>query len=166
MKKRFKLLFLVCLSLVMLIPTNAYASDNSIPEWEDANISQEEFDKMLAPYENNNTQARTVGLISTYGITIKKYGTKLLIAAKTACAAGVIKCGFTKIEIQRRKGINDSFSTYNTYYDLYSNSTNYLLTKEIAVDSGYQYRVSGIHYAKESLFSFEKINSTSNIISM
>ncbi len=166
MKKRIKLLFLVCLSLIMLIPTNAYAHDNSIPEWEDANISQEEFDRILAPYEKSNEKARTAGLITRYAIGLEKSGSQLSIVGKTICAPGVVKSGFTEIVIQRRKAINDSFSTYDTYYDLYSNSTSYAISKKITPTPGYQYRVTCTHYAKKSLLSTEKIKNTSNIISM
>lgn len=165
MKKVFKSIFLICLSLIMMLPVTAYAEETQ-PEWNDITLSQEELDEMLAPYEVNNSNARASGLITTYTIAIKKSGTNLLIAGKTNCNADVTKCGFSEVIVQRRKTNSDSWAQYAKYTDLYSNSVSYVLTKTITPPSGYQYRITCKHYAKKSLFSTETITNISNIVSM
>lgn len=166
MKKIIKSIFLVCLSFIMLIPTVAYAEDENVPEWEDATLTEEEFNEILAPYVVDNTKTRASGLITAYGMAISKSGNKLLIAGKTYGNADVTKCGFSKVTVQRKKSSSTSWSTYKTYYDLYRNATSYLLTKELTPASGYQYRVTCTHYARENIFSTEKIDNISNIVTM
>lgn len=166
MKKIIKSIFLVCLSFIMLIPTVAYAEDENVPEWEDATLTEEEFNEILAPYVVDNTKTRASGLITAYGMAISKSGNKLLIAGKTYGNADVTKCGFTKVIVQRRKNSDYSWSTYASFYDLYSNSTVYSLTKKLTPPSGYQYRVTCTHYARENIFSTEKIDNISNIVTI
>lgn len=166
MKKIIKSIFLVCLSFIMLIPTVAYAEDEHVPEWEDATLTEEEFNEILAPYVVDNTKTRASGLITAYGMAISKSGNKLLIAGKTYGNADVTKCGFSKVTVQRKKSSSTSWSTYKTYYDLYRNATSYLLTKELTPASGYQYRVTCTHYARENIFSTEKIDNISNIVTI
>ncbi len=166
MKKIIKSIFLVCLSFIMLIPTVAYAEDEHVPEWEDATLTEEEFNEILAPYVVDNTKTRASGLITAYGMAISKSGNKLLIAGKTYGNADVTKCGFSKVTVQRKKSSSTSWSTYKTYYDLYRNATSYLLTKELTPASGYQYRVTCTHYARKNIFSTEKIDNISNIVTM
>lgn len=166
MKKFFKTIFLICLSLIMMIPSVAFAEEEAAPEWKDVTLSDEEFNEMLAPYIVDNTRTRTSGLITIYGISIAKSGKELLIAGKTNCNANVTKCGFSKVIVQRRKNSDYSWSTYASFYDLYSNSTGYVLTKDLTPPSGYQYRVTCTHYARENIFSTEKIDNISNIVTM
>lgn len=166
MKKIIKSIFLVCLSFIMLIPTVAYAEDEHVPEWEDATLTEEEFNEILAPYVVDNTKTRASGLITAYGMAISKSGNKLLIAGKTYGNADVTKCGFSKVTVQRKKSSSTSWSTYKTYYDLYRNATSYLLTKELTPASGYQYRVTCTHYARKNIFSTEKIDNISNIVTI
>lgn len=166
MKKIIKTTFLVCLSLIMMIPTVAFAEEEAAPEWRDVTLSEEEFNKMLDPYIVDNTRTRASGLITIYGISIAKSGKELLIAGKTNCAPEVTKCGFSKVIVQRRKNSDYSWSTYASFYDLYSNSTGYVLTKDLTPPSGYQYRVTCTHYARENIFSTEKIDNISNIVTM
>lgn len=166
MKKIIKSIFLICLSFIMLIPTVAYAEDKNVPEWEDVTLTEKEFNEILAPYVVDNTKTRASGLITAYGMAISKSGSKLLIAGKTYGNADVTKCGFTQVIVQRRKNSDYSWSTYASFYDLYSNSTVYSLTKKLTPPSGYQYRVTCTHYARENIFSTEKIDNISNIVTM
>lgn len=166
MKKIIKTIFLVCLSLIMMIPTAAFAEEETVPEWRDVTLSDEEFNEILDPYIVDNTRTRASGLITIYGIAISKSGSELLIAGKTYGNADVTKCGFSKVTVQRKKSSSTSWSTYKTYYDLYRNATSYLLTKELTPASGYQYRVTCTHYARKNIFSTEKIDNISNIVTM
>lgn len=166
MKKIIKTIFLVCLSLIMMIPTAAFAGEDTAPEWRDVTLSEEKFNEMLDPYIVDNTKARKSGLITIYGISIAKNGSELLIAGKTNCNADVTKCGFTKVIVQRRKNSDYSWSTYASFYDLYSNTVSYVLKKELTPPKGYQYRVTCTHYARENIFSTEKIDNISNIVTM
>lgn len=166
MKKIIKSIFLVCLLFIMLIPTVAYAEDEHVPEWEDATLTEEEFNEILAPYVVDNTKTRASGLITAYGMAISKSGNKLLIAGKTYGNADVTKCGFTKVIVQRRKNSDYSWSTYASFYDLYSNTVSYVLKKDLTPPSGYQYRVTCTHYARKNIFSTEKIDNISNIVTI
>lgn len=166
MKKIIKTIFLVCLSFIMMIPTAAFAEEETAPEWRDVTLSDEKFNEILEPYIVDNTRTRASGLITIYGIAIAKSGNELLIAGKTYGNADVTKCGFTKVIVQRKKASASTWSTYASFYDLYSNSTGYVLTKELTPPSGYQYRVTCTHYARENIFSTEKIDNISNIVTM
>lgn len=166
MKKIIKSIFLICLSFIMLVPTVAYAEDENVPVWEDATLTEEEFNEILAPYVVDNTKTRASGLITAYGMAISKSGSKLLIAGKTYGNADVTKCGFTEVIVQRRKNSDSSWSTYASFYDLYSNTVSYVLKKDLTPPSGYQYRVTCTHYARENIFSTEKIDNISNIVTM
>lgn len=165
MKKFIKTLFIICLSLIMMIPSVTFAKEEVPPEWREITLSEEKVNEILAPYEVDNTKTRASGLIVAYAIAISKDGSELLIVGKTNCNADVTKCGFTKVIIQRRKNSDSSWSTYKSYYDLYSNSTGYVLTRDLTPPSGYQYRVTCTHYAKKIL-STEKIDNISNIVTM
>lgn len=166
MKKVIKSIFLICLSLIMMIPTVAFGAEEEIADWEDIILSQEEFDRIISPYEKNNSYARTTGLIQLYGIAISKSGSNLIIAGKTICDGTVVKCGFSEVKIQRRKNSSYSWSTYLTYSDMYDNSCAYTFTKKLTPATGYQYRVTCTHYAKKNVLSTEKISNTSNIVTM
>lgn len=166
MKKVIKSIFLVCLSLLMMIPTVAFGAEEEIADWKDIILSQEEFDSIMSPYEKSGSQARTVGLIQVYGIALSKSGSNLIVAGKTFCNADVIKCGFSEVKIQRRKNSSYSWSTYLTYSDMYDNSCAYTFSKKLTPATGYQYRVTCTHYAKKNVLSTEKISNTSNIVTM
>lgn len=165
MKRVLKSISFILLALVMLVPTTAFAAEEEVPEWQDITMSDEELDEFLAPYMVDNTMSRASGLIAYYGIAIQKDGTSLKIAGKTSCVSGVTKCGFTEVIIQRRLRSTDSWSQYDKYTDIYSNSTLKTLTKTITPPSGYQYRITCTHYAKKIL-STEKIANISNIVTM
>ena len=163
MKNLFKLITISVLLFSFLIPYTVFAETNNCnTEWQDIDLSEEEFNSLLANNPNNIT-TYTSGLITIYAISATKSGNNLIITGKTNCTADVVKCGFTKVTIQVRFNSTSSWSTYKTYTDLYIDSRVYNLSKTIAVSSG-QYRVTCTHYAKKSLLSTEKINNTSNIV--
>lgn len=164
MKKFLKAALMVCLSLIMMMPTMAFAADEKAPEWEDITLTQEEFDKIISPYEINRENMRASGLIVAYAIGVQRNGSNINIAGKTYCNADVVKCGFSVLKVERRANSSSSWETYTTYSDLYRDSSAYTLAKTIYAPTGYQYRVTCTHYAKKSLLSTEKISNTSNIV--
>ena len=165
MKKTLKLIitgFLICL---FLIPYTAFADTSQITaEWQDIELTNQEFEALLANNPNNEISPYTSGLIVTYMISVSKNGSNLIITGRTTGTAEVVKSGFTKVTIQQRKNSSSSWSNYQSYSSLYNDRSSYNLSKTLAVPSGYQYRVTCTHYAKKSLFSTEKIDNTSNIV--
>lgn len=102
------------------------------------------------------------GLITGYRVALAKDGNYLIIKGGTECTEEVKKCGFKYIKLQQYK--NGSWVDYKTFEDLYADSNSYTVTKSVAAEKGYSYRVVAQHYAKKSLFSTEKIvNSTSSL---
>lgn len=170
MKRIINTLVVFSLLFAFFIPQIAYASDNTdAPEWTDISISDSEFEAILENNPNNQIpkrSTRSTGLIDTYSIAVSKSGSNLLIAGRTSCISDVTKCGFKEVVIQRRKNSSSSWSDYKTYDDLYTNGHAYTLSKSIAVTSGYQYRVTCTHYAKKNLFSTQKIDNVSNVVTI
>lgn len=156
------LVAVVCLTANM----SALAEDNTTPDWQDANWTQEEFEAVLAENPNSQISMLATGLIISYALSLSKSGTTLNIAGQTLGSTDVVKVGFTVITIQRRTSSSSSWTTYKTYEDLYSNTHSYGIGKTLSVASGYQYRATGTHYAKKNIFSTQKINNTSNIVSI
>lgn len=158
------------ISLVMvvftLVPT-AFAQTEKMPEWQDMILTQEEFNAILA----NNTihtvdeDNRATGLIAAYAIAISKSGTNTLnIAGKTTGTSQVVKSGFKEVVVQRRASSSASWSDYYTYEDIYVDQGSYTIAKSLTVPTGYQYRVTCIHYAKKNILSVQKIDNVSNVI--
>ena len=150
----------IFLTLIIIIAcVTAFAADSSK---DDVNFTQEELELLentsaigISPY--------STGLISGCDIRIAKQGsTTLLISGYTNGSSEVVKCGFTKVVIQRKKSSSTSWSNYKTYKDLYSNSTKYKLSKSITVEKGYQYRVTATHYAKMASAHIAKKNGIQN----
>lgn len=166
MKKTISKFLAIVLSFLFIFQTSFAALANDEPDWEDAYFTQEEFEEILSQNVNNQATTFTSGLILAYSIAISGSGSNLLIAGKTLCDPDVVKCGFKVLTIQRRTSSTASWTTYKTYESLYENSASYTLAKQIAVPTGYQYRITCTHYAKKSLFSTEKISNTSNIIAI
>ena len=166
MKKFFMSAIIFTLLVGLLLPTVAFAADDSQSnEWQDISLSEQEIEDILALNPNNNISTYA-NLISGYNIAISKNGTTLLIAGKTMGLPEVIKCGFKEVVVQQRKSSSDSWSTYKKYTDLYLDTSTYTLAKSLTVPSGYQYRVTCVHYAKKSLLSTQKINNTSNTVTI
>lgn len=111
---------------------------------------------------------RSVGLITGYSLSLTSSGTSLLMTAKTNCLNTMKSVGMKSIVIQRSSD-NSNWSNYTTADDLLkSSSSTYSVSKKnvATVPSGYYYRITCKHYAKESgLFgSSESISNTSNSI--
>lgn len=168
MKKTISKLLAIILALLFVFQTSlvAFADTDNEPDWQDVNWTQEEFNDVYYQNPNNQISLLTSGLIVTYGIAISSSGSNLLLAGRTICDPNVIKCGFTKVTIKRRASSTASWTTYKTYEDLYSNTSSHIISKTIAVSTGYQYRVYCTHYAKKSLLSTQKIDNTSNVVAI
>lgn len=156
MKKYLSIIFSIFMVVCCLVPYTALASDNSE---DDIIINETEFEKLQHTYAEY-IETRATGLIVSKKLGIAKSGSSLMISGYTTGTSSVIKCGFTKVVIQQRKSSSDSWRTYKSYSDLYSDSNTYTLGKTISVTSGYQYRVTATHYAKQSLLSTQKIEAT------
>ena len=166
MKKALFSIVSIVMVIFTLVPT-AFAQAEKMPEWQDLVLSQEEFNAILA----NNTihtageDTRANDLIHLYAIAISKSGTNTLnIAGKTTGTADVVKSGFKEVVVQRRASSSASWSDYVTYEDLYIDQVGYVLAKSLTVPTGYQYRVTCIHYAKKNFLSVQKIDNVSNVI--
>ncbi|MDE6412405.1 MAG: hypothetical protein K2K42_00700 [Eubacterium sp.] len=165
MKRILKLMVISILLFSFLIPYTAFAeTDQCQTEWQDIELTEEEFNALLANNPNNAVTAYTTGLITRYAISATKSGSNLIVTGVTNGTVDVVKCGFTKVTIQRRKNSSSSWSNYKSYSDIYKDSFVCNLSKTLAVDKGYQYRITCTHYAKKSLFSTEKIDNTSNTV--
>ena len=156
MKKYLSIIFSIFMVVCCLVPYTALTSDNSD---DDIIINETEFEKLQHTYAEY-IETRATGLIVSKKLGIAKSGSSLMISGYTTGTSSVIKCGFTKVVIQQRKSSSDSWRTYKSYSDLYSDSNTYTLGKTISVTSGYQYRVTATHYAKQSLLSTQKIEAT------
>ena len=162
MKKLISIFLTVIAILACCAPATAFAADNKDSE---AYFTQDEFNE-LENSDIENVEPYTTGLIAGKNLNVgKKNATTLQINAYTKGTDEVVKCGFTKVIVQRRASSSSSWSKYKPFKDLYSNSNYYTLTKSVTVEKGYQYRVVATHYAKKSLFSTQKIESTSSYIS-
>lgn len=165
-----KKILLSVISLVMvvftLVPT-AFAANEQLPEWQDLVLTEEEFNEILA---NNviyttDENTRASDLIAAWAIAISKSGTNVLnIAGKTTGTTQAVTTGFKEVVVQRRTSSSASWTDYYTYEDLYINEVGYNLGKSLTVPTGYQYRVTCIHYAKKNFLSVQKIDNVSNVI--
>ncbi len=166
MKKAILSAVSIIMVIVTLVPT-AFAQAGQEPEWQDLILTQEEFNAILA----NNTihtvdeDTRATGLIAAYAIAISKSGTNTLnIAGKTTGIYGIVKAGFKEVVVQRRASSSADWVDYVVFEDIYIDMSSYALAKSITVATGYQYRVTCVHYAKKNIFAVQKINSVSNVI--
>ena len=160
MKKFLSIFLSILLIISCSVPSYAFAADNT--EY-DSVFTQEEFESLEHVY-TVSIQPYSSGLITNHTLGIAKSGTNLLITGSTRGSSSVVKCGFTKVVVQRRASASASWSNYKTFKDLYSDGSYYKLSKTVPVDSGYQYRVTATHYAKKSLFQTQKIDSTTNYL--
>lgn len=161
MKKILSLFIAFVLICSLSSSIQTYAKDNVIDEWQDIYLNKIEFEEIVMEKENAE-KAST--LIVAYSVGVKKSGNNLIIAGSTICNPDVIKCGYKELVIQRRIDSSSPWVDYVTYEDLYDDSPSYVLSKSITVGTGYQYRVTAIHYAKKNIFSTQKINNTSNTV--
>ncbi len=170
MKKIFCVVISIVLVAAIVFPfsTLALTNDNPISDWEDAILSESEKDEILANGNSftTNGDVRASDLIAAYSIGISKSGTNLYIVGETIGTAEVVKSGFKEVIIQRRTSSNTSWTDYITYEDLYIDQFAYNLAKVITVPSGYQYRVTCVHYAKKHIFSTQKLDNVSNTVTI
>ncbi|MBQ4348143.1 MAG: hypothetical protein IJC79_00815 [Clostridia bacterium] len=164
MKKIGRVILAVIVVLCSVVPSSSVtATEKGLNEWHDIYLSQEIFNSIV---ETKSSDTRVTGLISTYALGIKKDGNQLIIAGSTDCFGDVVKCGFKEVVIQRRANSTQPWTDYVTYEDLYDNDFSYLLSKSITVGTGYQYRVTAVHYAKKNIFMTQKLDNVSNVVTM
>lgn len=116
--------------------------------------------------ENESAESRISGLILSYGIKLSATGTTLKILAETDCVSNVVKCGFKNFVVQRKKVTSATWTDYYDYGDLCNDAFSAVLSTTLAVESGYQYRISCKHYAKKNLLLTQSISNTSNVVSI
>lgn len=166
MKKFFRSVFTLSLVFITLVPT-AFLVNANTPEWQDVALTDEEIASILALNPNNPAESpdtRASDLIHFYSIGISKDGNTLYIVGKTTGTTQVVKSGFKEVVIQRRVNSSSSWTDYVTYEDIYWDEFACVLSKSLTVLSGYQYRVTCVHYAKKNIFSVQKIDNVSNIL--
>lgn len=161
MKKILSIFLSIFVIVSCLAPSYAFAAD--ISEY-DSEFTQEEFESLEHVYAIS-IQPYSSGLITNHTLGIAKSSRELLITGETRGSSGVVRCGFTKVVIQRRNSSSASWSKYKEFSDLCSDSKYYKLSKRVPVESGYQYRVTATHYAKKSLFSTQKLDATTSYLS-
>lgn len=166
--KRYRKLLSIALAVmsfsICVLPTTAFATNENIKTYED-NYTVEECEMIAYAEYEENLKTRATGLILDKNFSISKSGSSIKMNGFTECDSSVIQCGFKKIVVERRKNSNSSWSEYKVYKDLYSSSNSYTITnKTLSVTSGYQYRVSVIHYAKKSLFSTQTIEASTGYL--
>lgn len=160
MKKYISIFLAITIAMVCFIPNLVFAADSTE---DNSYFSQEEFESLEHIYAVS-IQPYSSGLITKHNLGIAKDGTVLKISGYTYGSSEVVKCGFTKVVVERRKSSSNSWSNYKTYNSLYSDGKRYDLYKSLTVESGYQYRVTATHYAKKSLLSTQKIDSTTGYL--
>ena len=159
--KRLIPLLLCAIILITCIPCSSSAlnEDDFVPYVIDFSLTSPVFEQ-----ESQKAENRVSGLILSYGIQLSVTGTTLRILAETNCVSTVVKSGFKNFVVQRKKASSSSWSEYYDYGNLYNDSYSASINTTIAVESGYQYRVSCKHYAKKSLLVTESISHTSNVV--
>lgn len=161
MKKYLSIILSAVIAITCLIPLTAFAEDNT--EY-DAEFTQAEFESLEHVYAVS-IQPYSSGLITSHRLGIAKSGNNLVISGFTQGSDEVIKCGFTKVVIQRRASSSASWSKYKEFSGLCNDSKYYKLSKSVPVDKGYQYRVVATHYAKKSIISTQKLDAATGYLS-
>lgn len=155
------LLSAIVLFTCCVFQTSAINEENFVPYVIDFSLTSSAFEKESGVSEN-----RASGLILIYGVEISVTGTSLKIIAQTYCDDSVVKSGFKNFVVQRKKPSSTVWSDYYDYGDLYNSSYSATLSTTLAVESGYEYRVTCKHYAKKSLLVTQSISNTSNIVTV
>lgn len=158
MKKIFSLL----LCAVLLLTCGAFQT---------VAADEEEFvpyviDFSLTPSvdKNGSGNSRVTGLILSYRLQVSASENTLNIVAETNGSTEVVRCGFKNFVVERRKNGNYSWSEYHDFGDIYADTFAATAGTRLAVESGYQYRVSCKHYAKKNFLLTQTIANTSNIV--
>lgn len=163
MKNFIKLTLIFSLVLINIFPVHAFATEK-VPQWEDAEFSEEELAQIYALGTKLELNERATGLILDGIIAVSNSGTTLYIYGEISCTTEVKKCGFKEIVVQKRTTANGEWVNIFTYEDLYSDFYSHTSQKNLGVVAGYDYRVTCIYYAKKNIFSVQKIEATSNIV--
>lgn len=157
--------FVLCIILIAMsfcFQVNAINDEKFVPYVVDFTLSAD-IDNFTVDGETNT---RASGLINSYGLNLSVTGTTLKITGQTHGSTDVVKCGFKDLTIQRRKSSSYSWEDYYEYGNLYVDATFASLNTTLAVESGYQYRISCKHYAKKNLLMVETISNTSGIVTV
>ncbi len=155
------LLCAIILFSCCVFQSNAGNEENFVPYVLDFSLTAPIYEN-----ENKSAESRVSGLILSYGIHLSVTGTTLKILAETNCVDTVVKSGLKNFVVQRKKATSSSWSDYYDYGDLYNDTFSAVLSTTLAVESGYQYRVTCKHYAKKNLLLTESISHTSNVVSV
>ena len=163
MKKWIHSVIAVLLASICLLPSAAFAADNTdtVPEGgyiaadpteDDVIFTQEDLLILDAAedYGATATGARTSGLITSATLKFAMNSNTMTISGLTKCVSGVKKCGFTKVVVMRRLNASYTWSTYS-------------LSKKLVVNPGWYYYVEGVHYAKKNALSTQKITSETGV---
>ena len=161
--KRFVSLLLCAIILLTccVFPAGAENEEMLVPHVVDFSLTSPVYESA-----DEAGESRATGLILIYALEVTVTGTTLNIYGRTYCDASVVKSGFKNLVVERRRSSSDSWSDYYDYGNRYSDSYAASLNTTLAVESGYQYRVSCKHYAKKSLLVTQSVSNTSNIVSV
>lgn len=155
------LLIAIILFTCCVFQTNAINEEKFIPYVIDLSLTSPIYENA-----NESTESRATGLIMSYGLEISATGTTIRILGETYCAGSVVKSGFKNLVVQRKKVSSSTWSDYYDYGDLYSDTYAASVNTTLAVESGYEYRVTCKHYAKKSWLVTQSISNTSNVVSV
>lgn len=111
----------------------------------------------------------STGLIIDHEISVSCSNGQLRINGFTESNESMKSIGFTEIKIQQSRNGNAGWSTIQTLSDVLASDTNLcsISNYTVSVPTGYYYRVTCTHYAKESGIWFpksESISATSNSV--
>lgn len=169
MKKLLKTIVAVFMCVISVIPVKTIAADAENIYWYDIEFPESRIQQILDLNPQKNSSERASGLIITYNIAIAKNSsnsTYIDMVAKMVCDMDVVKCGFKKIVLQKRPSTSSSWSNSLVLEDLYCEDSSHIIGKTFAVSKGYQYRVVCTFYAKKSLLVTQKIEHTSNYVTL
>ncbi len=118
-------------------------------------------------FSTETSSVKTVGLITSHSISVTCINHELSITSVTRSTEEMKKIGLINIVIQQSSN-GSSWSNYTTLDDMLVNSSKHELDGyTIDVPTGYYYRVTCDHYAKEKGIFFpdeESISNTSNSV--
>lgn len=150
-----KRILLLALSVIMLM--TCFVPNTVLADEETAIAGSADTQSVVETYAS--------GLIINRELTISKNGSKLIVYALTDCISSVKKCGFTEVIIQRKKPTATRWEDHKVYLDTYTDGSTLVFGKTVTLNSGYQYRATAVHYAKKSIFSTQKVSSTTGALS-
>ena len=127
-----------------------------------------EFEISSGSYENQSEEnsSRASGLITSYSLSLSKTGNTLKLLGSTHGTSEVVRSGFKSLTVERRKSNSYDWEDYYEYGNVYIDAAAASLNTTLAVESGYQYRISCKHYAKKSLLVTQSISNTSNTVTV